>query len=626
MRTLNFNFRFLLIALFAFVTTTTFAQFNESIDLLYGEDDVALNAQFTPFDGGQVTTGYSVDPIGAKHVNLVKTDAAGGVMWSKIFDIGGLDDQGNAVTVTASGDYLITGYFTDPFMGIKQLLVIRTDPAGGVLWTKAYPHFPFPTSASYSEGHSIEETASGDFIITGQAFDPVSGLNDLIVLRIDPAGTLMSSAVYNVAWDEVGYSIKEDPITGEIVVAGYITTPGAADKDILIVKLDPFLGPIWFFQYPAPAEDVAYACEILPSGEIIVAGESNSYSNGKRDVYMQMVDPAGALIWASIYGHKRHEIATSVELMSDGTLTLTGYTTSVPGGIEQVHLMRTDLAGGLIYSRHFGTPFKADYGHSVKEDLGTGEIIIAGIEGDAAGNPLDIYLLRTDPPAMAACARNLKFLSLYVAPPAIPLWCVPFDGAFELDPYAVSVDVPHIIEDLCCDCPDMFVDFTASTLSAPAGSVIDFTNLSDCIESYRWVINGTLVSTAENLSHTFAAPGTYTVKLVGKLTGCPNVSKTITIVITTLREANALSNEALQAWPNPAVSTLNLHAQTGDFSGTAQVIITDMVGKTVYQNQLAVNGDGINTSLNLENLSAGMYNVAVFYGENVLNTRLQVAK
>ena len=87
----------------------------------------------------------------------------------------------------------------------------------------------------------------------------------------------------------------------------------------------------------------------------------------------------------------------------------------------------------------------------------------------------------------------------------------------------------------CIDpCPaPVEASFSASALSVPLGSTVDFTNISTNANSYEWAIDGTLFSSATNASYTFNTEGSFQVTLTAfsSLNNCLPQDSTITIEV-----------------------------------------------------------------------------------------------
>jgi hypothetical protein len=92
-------------------------------------------------DGGYIVAGYSWS-FGAgnpfhTNVYLIKTDAKGDTLWTKIYG-DTANDRGYSVQLTSDGGYIIAG-FTESFgSGKSDVWLLKTDSNGDTLWTKIY--------------------------------------------------------------------------------------------------------------------------------------------------------------------------------------------------------------------------------------------------------------------------------------------------------------------------------------------------------------------------------------------------------------------------------------------------------------------------------------------------------
>ncbi|MCO6478503.1 MAG: PKD domain-containing protein, partial [Phaeodactylibacter sp.] len=87
----------------------------------------------------------------------------------------------------------------------------------------------------------------------------------------------------------------------------------------------------------------------------------------------------------------------------------------------------------------------------------------------------------------------------------------------------------------CIDpCPTpITAAFSASALSVPLGSTVNFTNTSANADSYEWAVDGTAFSTAVDASYTFNAEGNFQVTLTAfsNLSNCLPTDSTLTIEV-----------------------------------------------------------------------------------------------
>lgn len=614
--------------------------FNLSTDVI-DRDEVrniqVLGPAITPIFGAHsVSTGFSEDlsvasgPI--SFANLSVYDATGAEIWTHIYDWGTGLSRGNAVEQTPTGGFIVAGHGINPNSGVPNALVFETDPSGAVLWAQFYDFF-----SPYSEAFSIEVVPDPSlfgyrYVVTGSYSNPFNGTMDAFVMGIDGAGAVIAMTQFDSGVEEEGLSVKIGPgSTSALAPSVYIsgkTTFGAPGENVMLAELDPGLTLIWSLSYGGPGDESGNTLEVFPAGDLVVGGYSNSFSNGNLDVFMSMHAPGGGFVWSNIYGQKKNEEAHSVECFSDGTIAVTGWTDKTSTGTRDAFLFKTDLAGTLLWSRNFGSP-RDDIGYSVKESFDpitglAGEVLMGGVfEADlsAAFDDRDIYHVRTDAFGDGACGKNPKFRQLPVAPLASPIPWIP--GSLYYSDPVLPADpiVPVVQNDECCDCSDMMVSFISSPASFCASDVVTFTNTSNCVDQFRWSVNGVVVSFSTDLSYVFGAPGTYTVTLDGRNAGCPIVSYSQTFTITCLREEGSAEAEL---FPNPASSVVRVRAEIGETDREGQLLLRDATGRTVMERTVQTTGAKLDEILNVSEMPEGFYTVEFRQGEQQWIQRLVV--
>lgn len=134
-----------------------------------------------------------------------------------------------------------------------------------------------------------------------------------------------------------------------------------------------------------------------------------------------------------------------------------------------------------------------------------------------------------------------------------------------------------------------------------AGNVANFNSATSAyVANYNWNFGDGGTSTLANPSHTYAAPGTYTVRLIGDdCTRKDTTTQSVTITSTGgIQHLSALS--AINIYPNPASSVLNLESKFP--MPDIKLSITNMLGATVMGD---INFAG--KPVNIEGLTSGIY-------------------
>ena len=603
-----------------------------AVDLM--DTDGARSLQIDRVSGGYVTTGSSLDPSGAVYVNLVAYDIANAVVWSRFYDFGTGFARATAVEQTVDSGYVITGQTISPATGLLSPFLIKTDYFGNIQWSQTYD-FYFTDGIGRSVEVNMSAFGLTGYVLTGGTTNPTNGTRDMFLLTVDPFGAPISWNVFDTGADEEGMSVDLAPgsvfTAPSYTVAGWSTFGTAGGTNVWLSSHDGLTNMVWGKVFGGAVEERGMAVEHLPSGEIFVGGFSNSFSNGNWDMYLSMHDPAGGLIWSGIYGQKNNEQAHSVEVLSDGSLLAAGWTDKTLAGDEDAALLRLDPAGGIIWARNYGGPDN-DRAYSAKEGLisstgFSGDIRVGGIYGSmspaTAATDQDIFHFTTDvPTGDSACAQNPKFKTLPVLP-IEDFFVLPgfnFINAFPVA--AADPDIPWTQEDVCCGCSDMAISFTYSPTTFCVGDPVTFTNTSDCIDQFRWFVDGVVVASTPNLTWTFSMLGAHTVTLGGKNTGCPAVFSTVSFNLTCRL---AREDVELELFPNPASDQATLMTDLdGLTDGPAQIEVIDITGRRVRIVEEEIINGRIGSVLDLSDLAPGTYQVVLHAGQTQAQSTLVI--
>jgi PKD repeat protein len=144
--------------------------------------------------------------------------------------------------------------------------------------------------------------------------------------------------------------------------------------------------------------------------------------------------------------------------------------------------------------------------------------------------------------------------------------------------------------------------------------------LTEYVVAWEWDFgDGTPVSEAEFASHTYAAPGTYTVTLTVYST-CGSRVYTTTTHILGVDDIN-LGNTNLSLYPNPAKETIIIESKDG--LKMESVVITNVLGQVLY-NQAVASPE--KDQIQLSGLAAGMYTVRIQTDKGTVVRKFEVVK
>jgi hypothetical protein len=190
--------------------------------------DYAYGVVETPDSGFAITGTYSFGYANSD-LWLLRTDSQGDTLWTRRFDFHNNLDRGDAIVLTADGGFAIGGR---TWVGSSpQLLILRTDPDGNMLWSR---EFGGP-SVEFAE--SIDITADGGFVIGGGA-GPYPF--DYYIVRVGPEGDSLWAARYD-GWagdSDDCYEVRVDD-DGYIMAFGYSDiSPSGYNSDYWLLKIN----------------------------------------------------------------------------------------------------------------------------------------------------------------------------------------------------------------------------------------------------------------------------------------------------------------------------------------------------------------------------------------------------
>jgi hypothetical protein len=134
---------------------------------------------------------------------------------------------------------------------------------------------------------------------------------------------------------------------------------------------------------------------------------------------------------------------------------------------------------------------------------------------------------------------------------------------------------------------------------------------SDNVESWKWTADGQVIPNATSSSYTVSKPGKYAA--IATRTGCSSTSEEIDILFTGVDEDVVAGASLFSVYPNPTSGRVNLSTGLA-LTGNVQITVTNAVGVSMLVASDVATGAGFSTTLDLTNLPAGMYNVAINNG------------
>jgi hypothetical protein len=315
---------------------------------------------------------------------LVKTDANGDTLWTRVYGGSG-NDKGYYVQQTSDGGYIVAGYTNSFGAGNYDIWLIKTDASGDSLWSRTYG----------GSGSDIckyaQQTPDGGYVVAGGTDSFGAGSKDFWLLKTDADGDTLWTRTYG-GTDYEDFYAAHCTSDGGYIVTGWSSSFGV-NTDAWVVRTDANGDSLWARTYGGDGWDAFYSVQETSDGGYVMGGQSNSFPGpGDYDFWVVKTDADGNSLWSNIYGGDRAEYCRSVDETFDGGYALIGYTQSFGAGSWDLWLVKTDADGDSLWSRTFGG-VGSDCclaGHQTTD----GGYILAAYTGSFGAGGTDAWLVR----------------------------------------------------------------------------------------------------------------------------------------------------------------------------------------------------------------------------------------
>ncbi|MBL0105161.1 MAG: T9SS type A sorting domain-containing protein [Bacteroidetes bacterium] len=229
-------------------------------------------------------------------VVLFKTNSTGTVLWAKKGG-GTKEDRGRGVVLDGQGNVYITGTFTTSATfngnnisstGTNSTFVAKYDINGNFQWVRSSG-----ACCDTTRGNAISVDASGNVYIAGYFKSQTTigsnsftsfGSSDVIVMKYDPNGNVLWAKQAGGPYEDMAYACTYDQrndllyVTGQIDDHGYFGTiyvGAAGNRDAFTVAYDPNGNEVWARPGGGNQRDAGQAITCDTLGNIYTSGFFN---------------------------------------------------------------------------------------------------------------------------------------------------------------------------------------------------------------------------------------------------------------------------------------------------------------------------------------------------------------
>ncbi len=271
---------------------------------------------------------------------LVRVDSTGDLRWSRSFGGSGVD-RGEDLVQEADGGFLVVGStYTDPLTGYDGL-VVRTDAQGAPVWEKTLG------GTDWDLLHAAAD-APGGWYVVGQTFGTGSGA--AWVLRLNEQGDTLWTRTYGPGTGSWATAVVTTPDGGCVVLAN---TEQASDRNVVLLRFAADGTAGWETSWGGAALDEGRSLAATADGGFVVGGITEGVMP-YRTMLLLKFDGGGNALWSEVtYGQGTWEGYGVMEL-ANGDLCMAGSTDAFGAGGKDMYMWHTSSTGAYIEGPTFG--------------------------------------------------------------------------------------------------------------------------------------------------------------------------------------------------------------------------------------------------------------------------------
>ena len=312
-----------------------------------------------------ITDGGSTPPWHQESY-IAKIGPEGDLLWSTYFG-GSRGENIHDIAVDAAGFLYVAGYsFSPDFPAVNSvppefllhhqgLFVSKLDPDGVVVFTAKMGG---PSASGLAEDLAVDSqgfvyllgsTASGDFPVWRALQPALKGGSDLLVIKLDPNGSLVYATYLGGSNGDSAGAIEADSqgnayLVGSTSSADFplvrklgMASPTIWNSQAFVTKLSPDGSALVFSTFLGGKGGSERATDLAvdAAGNIYVAGVTSSPDfpvwnglqpalRGSADAFLVKLGPQPAYLYATYFGGSRADVWSAIALGTDGRIHATG--------------------------------------------------------------------------------------------------------------------------------------------------------------------------------------------------------------------------------------------------------------------------------------------------------------
>ena len=243
--------------------------------------------------------------------------------------------------LVAEGDYLYISGWTTGETTTGDMAVLKLNRSdGSLVWARSWGTAKFDEA----DGQMVVDE---DYIYVSGRLEGASALlgGKAVIARFSKdSGDYLNHSTWGGTLTSDGLGMTSD---GTYLYVVGLTLDFGNGGQIFLLKYDKGLKLLWQQLWGGAGGESARAAVVDNTGNILIAGNTDSYGSGKGDIALLSYSPEGVLNWSSLWGGPLKDAAQGIAIFDD-SVYLIGSTENDSQGLNDALLIKADVHTGLF--------------------------------------------------------------------------------------------------------------------------------------------------------------------------------------------------------------------------------------------------------------------------------------
>lgn len=207
----------------------------------------------------------------------------------------------------------------------------------------------------YDYAYGVIELPDSSYMITGSSSSFVDGPSQMFLLHIDSLGQFIWSHSYGQGGSDAGQRVKRLS-TGEYFVGGFTNSSGEGAYDMALWKIAENGELIWFKTFGSEAWERINDIVLTEDDGLIIVGETDNTIDGHTDAYVLRVDQNGIVIWEKQYENPGEDNVFTIEKIAPDIYAIGGTKYNSSTEKNEGWISKIDGNGNDIWNQNISLP------------------------------------------------------------------------------------------------------------------------------------------------------------------------------------------------------------------------------------------------------------------------------